>query len=510
VKGTYGPVKVAFGGGAVFALLALLALLGGSGTQARAAARAAPSPVDVEIAIDGTGSMTDAIARAQSQAQAMSEQAKQLLQDIRFSVVTFRNPKATLPEYQLLQSFTSDTTKVKAALNQIKANRPGPPGPASYSLAFHNSYSDARMGWRPTARKIVVVLGDAEPYAAGSAGLAGCKNHLKDPDGLAAPTELAHMRAAQRTLIMVRVHSSQLTTTLQCYQSLAAGAYVGGAARDEGSNLAAVIVELIEHAYAPVTLTPDVRLALRSGRDGYTLTLHNPNVLPVTTSSISLVLPAKGFRYVPGTTTGITRSNPVQSGRTLRWAIARTVAAHGKARLHVVVRAPRRLGAYRGTASAQIQTAAGNNLTSRALGGAMRVKRGLKGLTFRFSGSTASRATLRGSAAGRFRHRVRRLPAGTRARGSVVLVGQGTRVVLQVRALRLMQFAAPSRARLSLRVASARGLSNCSVGTGGKLLVVDSGALRANDLTADSLVLSLPRACGGSGLQTTNVAVSAR
>jgi hypothetical protein len=506
VRAKSGAGKTVFAG-LVVAVLGFVAFVAGGTTQARASAHAASTPIDVEIAIDATGSMMDAIERAQSQAGAMVTQAKALLPDIRFAVVDFRDNESHLGEYQLLQPFTADTAQVKKALGKVISKPPVTGGPASYNLAFHRSYSDNAMGWRPTARKIVVVLGDAEPFDAGGSGEAGCKDQTKDPDGLSTPTELAHMRAAERTLIMVRVHSKRLGVSLQCYQSLAAGAFVGGAARDEGGNLAAIIVELIEHAYAPVTLRPDVRLALSSGRAGYTLTLHNPNVLPVTTSAISLTLP-RGFRYVPGTTTGVTTADPARSGRTLRWNADQTVPARGKLRLHVVVRATRRLGGYRGTAVAEIKTAADNPLTSRAAGAVIRVKRGIHSLTFGFSAATAGGTKIRGKAASVFRRRVRRLPAAARASGRIVLAGQGTRVVLGVRALRLLQFGAPARARLTLRVTSAPGLRGCAVGTRARLVVTDWNALRANDRTGDALVLTLPRACGGKGLQNATVDVS--
>lgn len=317
------------------------------------------------------------------------------------------------------------------------------------------------------------------------------------------------MRAAARTLIMVRVHSAQLTTSLQCYQSIAAGAFIGGTARDEGSNLAAVIVELIERAYAPVTLAPDVKVARRSGRAGYTLTLHNPNVLAVTSSSVSLALPGRGFRYVPGTTTGMTRRNPTQSGATLQWKFNQTVPAHGKVRLHVVVRTPQRAGRYRSIATARIQTAAANDLASRSPASLLRVKREIRALSLRFAGSTVSGKTLRGSAASRFGRGMRALPVSAPARGTLVMTGPGTRVVLRATNLRLGQFGAPTRARVALRVVAARGLRRCSIGAGATLLLVDSAALRADGRSSDSMALRLPRACGGGRLQTTAVAVSA-
>ena len=485
---------------------AVLALAGGDGSPTRASAALGSTPVDVEIAIDGTGSMGNAVARAQSQATQLTAQATGLLPDIRFAVVVFRDRAASLGEYALLQPFTSDDAHVKAAIDRIKTNRFGGPYPESYNLAFERSYTDNQMGWRPSARKIVVVLGDAEPNGAGAAGLPGCRDKSKDPHGLSTPQELARMRAAERTLIMVRMHSSALSASLQCYQSIAAGAYVGGAARDEGSDLSAIIVEEIERAYAPATLAPDLRLALRNGRAGYTITLHNPNVLPVTTSSISLVLPRKGFRYVAGTTTGITTSEPTLSSGSLLWKFNRTVSPRQNARLHVIVRASRRLGTYRGSAVAQIQTAAGNELTSRAPGAVLRIKGGIRGLSLRFAGSAIG-TTLRGAATWRSSRVVKALPASTGARGTVVFSGgRGTRVVLKVRSLRLERLAAPTRARLALSVVGARRLSHCAAGGRATLLIVDSAALRADGGSSDSLVLTLPRACGGRQRPTTAAA----
>jgi len=308
---------------------------------------------------------------------------------------------------------------------------------------------------------------------------------------------------------MVRMHSSGLTTSLQCYASIAAGAYVGGAARDEGVDLAPIVVELIERAYAPVTLAPDLRVARRSGRAGYTLTLHNPNVLPVTSSSVSLVLPGAGFRYLRGTTTGMTTSEPMRSGATLLWKFNQTVSPRHKVRLHVILRSPRRLGRYRSSAVAQIKTAAGNDLTSRAPAALLRVKRGIRALSLRFAGSAANGMTLRGAATSRLGRR-QALPAGARARGTLVFSGRGTRVVLRTGRLRLEQFAAPTRARLALHVVAARGLPHCSIGARGTLIVVDSAALRADGRNSDSLVLTLPPTCGGKRLhRTAVVAVSA-
>src|SRR4051794_17523449 len=132
---------------------AVLALLGGDGSRARASSALPSTPVDVEIAIDGTGSMSDAVARAQSQATQLTARATGLLPDIRFAVVVFRDGAASLGEYALLQPFTSDSARMKAAIDRIKTNPSRGPYPESYNLAFQRSYTGTQMGWRPAARK---------------------------------------------------------------------------------------------------------------------------------------------------------------------------------------------------------------------------------------------------------------------------------------------------------------------------------------------------------------------
>src|SRR6476646_2247147 len=187
--------------------LAAASLSGAHGPPAASAASGAATPVDVEIAIDGTESMATAVAQAKTQgAQALSNLAA-LLPDTRFGIVVFRDHGNPAGEYQLLQPLTSDVGQADAALNRVTTHfNPSPNNglAESYNLAFEQSYSDARMGWRPSARKIVVVLGDAEPNAAGTDGMPGCKDHSRDPEGLSTPHVLANMRANQLTLIMIR------------------------------------------------------------------------------------------------------------------------------------------------------------------------------------------------------------------------------------------------------------------------------------------------------------------
>jgi hypothetical protein len=313
------------------------------GTHASPGASAAPgpvTPVDVEIAIDGTGSMATAIAQAKAEGLRALSNVSTLLPDTRFAIVVFRDHRNPAGEYQLLQPLTGDVRQADAALHRVTT--PSNPSPGnglaeSYNLAFQQSYGDARMGWRPGARRIVVVLGDAEPNAAGTDGLAGCHDRSRDPEGLSTPRELANMRKNRLTLIMIREPSSEMSVSLQCYESIARRAFVGGVARNANSDIAAMIVEEIVGAYAPVTVSNDLGVALRNDRTGYTITVQNPNALALTIKSLAFVLPPSGFRYVQSS---IASTRPVQSGRTLSWALRRSIGPRQRLRVHVLLRTP--------------------------------------------------------------------------------------------------------------------------------------------------------------------------
>src|SRR5439155_14955497 len=114
----------------------------------------------------------------------------------RFAVVQFKDSLET-PEYEVLQSMTGDPKLVASA-----ATRMGPGGggdnPDAYNVVFRNSYADKSIGWRATSRKLVVVIGDAEPHGAGSAGFSGCLDASADPHALRTPQELVGMKVNGR------------------------------------------------------------------------------------------------------------------------------------------------------------------------------------------------------------------------------------------------------------------------------------------------------------------------
>jgi von Willebrand factor type A domain len=487
--------------------LAAAFLSGAHGSPAASAASAVATPVDVEIAIDGTESMGTAIARAKSEGARALSGVSSLLPDSRFAVVVFRDHGNPAGEYQLLQPLTSDAAQVNDALNRVTTHsNPSPQNglAESYNLAFEESYSDARIGWRPSARKIVVVLGDAEPNGAGTAGLPGCHDQSRDPEGLSTPRELAKMREAKRTLIMIRELSSEVSTSLQCYESIAKGAFVGGAARDANADIAGLIVEEIVDAYAPVTVKNDLGVALRNASTGYTITVRNPNALALKIKALTFVLPSSGFRYLRSS---IASTRPVQSGRTLSWALNTSLGPRQRLGFHVLLRTPGHVGRYRSSLSTQLETAGGNELVSRRPVGLLSVKRSIHAVNLFFRGRTAAANTLTGRAGVRF-GRWRGLPAIGPARGRLILRRGTKRVVLQAAGLRLDSLAVPTRARLRLRIIASAGYRGCPLGARATLFVTDSYNVRQDSRTTTP-VLSLPPACGGKITPTATLAFSA-
>lgn len=97
--------------------------------------------------------------------------------------------------------------------------------------------------------------------------------------------------------------------------------------------------------------TADTPTAPAGGTDGYTITIHNPNVVDVALSSITDTLPA-GFSYVAGSTTGATTSNPGIAGQVLTWTGPLNVPAGGDLTLHFQVTVSSQAGTYNNEATA--------------------------------------------------------------------------------------------------------------------------------------------------------------
>ena len=284
--------------------LALLLLAAAGATTAYGVSNgsnAAPL-LDIEIAIDTTSSMGPSIAQAQADSKRLVTEVQARYPGALFAVVQFRDSTDN-PEYQLLQPMTADATLVDGAIDTLSAAGGGD-YPEAYNLVFQNS-SDPATGWRPNSRKLVVVIGDAEPHGAATAGFSACRDTMPDPHGLNTATVLAGMKANRRTLIMVR-QATTASTSLECYQALAAAAFTGGAARNGGDDIVSVIEALINAAATTPTKTTGT-----TTRPGTTTTGASPSTPPppgkenVVPSGRVLIkvngrfVPLTAFRIVP-------------------------------------------------------------------------------------------------------------------------------------------------------------------------------------------------------------------
>lgn len=199
--------------------------------------------LDVEIAIDTTGSMGSSISQAQADAKGLVKDIRARFSGAMFATVQFRDSYDT-PEYQVMQTMTGDPTAIDTSIDGLRAGGGGD-YPEAHNLVFQNALDTtvSPIGWRAGSRKILVVISDAEPHGAGTAGYKGCTDTSADPHALSTSTVLANLKAAGVTVLMVRQASG--SATLECYKSLSSAGYTGGAARNGGDKLADVIEAMI-------------------------------------------------------------------------------------------------------------------------------------------------------------------------------------------------------------------------------------------------------------------------
>jgi TolB protein len=120
----------------------------------------------------------------------------------------------------------------------------------------------------------------------------------------------------------------------------------GGTAREAPVTATGRTARIVVSADPIVTTkTADAPESAPGGTNGYTITLSNPNAAAARIGAVTDLLP-EGFAYQPGTTTGITTTDPSVSGRTLRWDGPFTVPAGGSVSLHFLVTVSTAPGRY--------------------------------------------------------------------------------------------------------------------------------------------------------------------
>jgi len=475
------------------AALAVLAVPQAGNSRSDVRSSAAAEATDVLLAFDTTGSMAPSIAAAQHDAETIVSAVGGFAPNSRFAVASFRDRYYPGGSYTLVTSMTPSKAAVSTAIGKLKAvgtldaSKDTPA--EAYNLLFHKSYTDGRIGWRAGARKIVIVIGDAEPHSAGADGLAGCVDKTHDWDGLTTTHELAGMRAAKRTLIMIR-QAQTATTSLACYSTLASLAYEGGSARNGGTtDIASPVLALVKQAFAPFSITPQLARAIAGRTNGLTVRLANPNSFPIQISGLSLGLPG-GVSYVPGSATG-TLPKPTVQGGSLTWQLAAPLLPFHVVTGHIVLRFHNATAARltsRVTATAPDGRPIG--LQATAL---VRLVRQARKVTVAASGNRGA-VSIQGTLTSA-------LSSGHKAPGSGSLVlrsSGGKAVTVRSVSARATAVGAPTSLALRVVVTRSSGFPACLKGAGGTLRVVDSDALARNLGTRDSLALILPAGCGGA------------
>jgi hypothetical protein len=326
-----------------------------------AAASGQDTALDIEIAFDTTGSMSPSIENAKRDARKIVADTQQRFPNARFAVVQFRDSGDT-PEYEVVQRITASADEVAAAIGKLRAAGGGD-SPEAYNLMFKRAVTDPEaIGFRPGARKLLFVLGDAEPHGAGRSGLGGCTDASADPHQLDTKAVVAGLRAAEITLNLILQRSSA-QTGLQCYQSLASAAYGNGQATESGepggpgpggppcgpdapcptsggggsTGAAPPLAPAFERAIArefPALIWKGVA----GGRAR--LAIVNRASKPVRLRAVTATLP-KGARYRRGSARGIVSGEPVRRGRRLTWSLDRAMGASDRATVSFGVRGAR-------------------------------------------------------------------------------------------------------------------------------------------------------------------------
>jgi hypothetical protein len=479
------------------ALLGVLAALAvpTAGNAFPTSSAAAPD-TDILIAFDTTGSMAPSIAAAKQDAQAILSSVSQFTPNARFAVASFRDRFYPGGEYSLLSSFSSSNSTLVAAIAKLHAvdtlNAAKDTNAEAYNLLFHQSYSDPRIGWNPDSRKVVVVIGDAEPHSAGTDGIPGCADKTPDWNGYDTLHELAAMRAAKRTLVMIR-QSQTATASLACYSSLSALAYEGGAARNGGSsNIAAPVLALVKQTYAPLSVTPQLTYGVRGKTDGLTVRIANPNNFPLVIQSLSVKLPP-GVTFVRGSSTGNLPAAVPGTG-TISWNVKAPVAPFHVLTGHVVLRltnsAP---GAFVGRLTTQLASGEPFTTSSRA---PLHVVSTPRRVNVTIAANRGTQSMTASVAASLGRHTSQNVDGGH----VVIHAGSGRTLTLRASTMSVRTEGAPTRLTVGVSVTGSAGLPACRAGTVGALEIVDFDAVRDAVRTADSVKLILPHECGGSSL----------
>jgi Mg-chelatase subunit ChlD len=124
--------------------------------------------LDLAFIVDTTGSMGRLIGAAQQQMITMLNALTQAADvEIRLGIVEYRDHPPQDKLVSRAYPFTSNLQQAQAAINKLKAEGGGD-GPESVLDGVTTACK--KLQWRPHARRIAVLVGDAPPHGVGSGG----------------------------------------------------------------------------------------------------------------------------------------------------------------------------------------------------------------------------------------------------------------------------------------------------------------------------------------------------
>jgi hypothetical protein len=449
---------------------------------------------DILLAFDTTGSMGPSIAAAKRDAQTVLASVGEFSPNARFAVAAFSDRFYPGAAYSLLSPMTAGEAPLVAAIAKLRVVDtldPSKDTPAeAYNLLFRQSYADKRIGWRSGSRKIVVVIGDAEPHGAGADGIPGCVDKTEDWNGLDTARELAAMQAAKRTLVMIR-QTRTAKVSLACYSALASRAYQGGAALNGGNtDIAGPILSLVKQSFAPLAVTPQLTSAVAGKTNGLTVRVANQTGSALTIQSLSVEVPA-GVTLVPRSTTGSLPPPVIEHGR-LSWKIAAPVGPFSVLAGHIVLRLPRTSqGSFIGQLTSILT--GGQPFTTRATA-PLQITTTPRRATLAVASTSGPSNTVTGAIGTPLASRV-----GGVNRGRIVVQRAGGQsITLKPLSAVAPALGAPARLTVRVAVVAQHLMPQCNRGATGTLFVVDSDRINNAGRTGDRLTVSLPARCGGS------------
>lgn len=143
---------------------ALLAL----GIGAPAAHADAPAATDVLLILDTTASMDTALAAAKTEIESSIDQINSDLPNVHYALAQVRDYESVYGEpgdspWQLVQPMTDDSASIVSAVGGLHASGGGT-APESYARALWEGRLGGSVGWRPEAKHVIVLVGDAFPH----------------------------------------------------------------------------------------------------------------------------------------------------------------------------------------------------------------------------------------------------------------------------------------------------------------------------------------------------------